>query len=313
MTLIYFAISALDVMGTLDSKLDQRKKQSFIEYIYNLQIHPKMDDCSRCGFRGSPYIGAPFDANQERKDADESQINPYDEANLAMTYTALCTLKILGDDFSRVNKRAIISSLKFLQQLNGSFTPTSTGGESDMRFIFCACAISTLLGDWSGFDRERTVKYIVDSQSYDGGIGLYPDAEGHGGPTYCAIASLALLNRLQDLSDLPGLIKWCLKCQGSGYRGRLNKEEDTCYSFWIGATLSIVGASALTVDAENRAFTMKCQSQRGGFSKVVNARPDLLHAYFGLCGLSIMGVEDLLPLDVSLGITKRALGATKNN
>jgi geranylgeranyl transferase type-1 subunit beta len=43
----------------------------------------------------------------------------YDSGHLAMTYTALATLKILGDDFSRINKQAIIRALKSLQRDNG--------------------------------------------------------------------------------------------------------------------------------------------------------------------------------------------------
>jgi len=44
---------------------------------------------------------------------------PYDSGHIAMTYTALLTLLILGDDLSRVNKRAIIAGLRKLQLKNG--------------------------------------------------------------------------------------------------------------------------------------------------------------------------------------------------
>lgn len=42
------------------------------------------------------------------------------------------------------------------------------------------CAISQILQDWSGFDLDLATKYIVESQSYDGGIGMGPGTEGHG-------------------------------------------------------------------------------------------------------------------------------------
>lgn len=38
------------------------------------------------------------------------------------------------------------------------------GGESDMRFIFTACAISKMLNDWSGIDTEKVFSYIISSQ-----------------------------------------------------------------------------------------------------------------------------------------------------
>lgn len=43
----------------------------------------------------------------------------YDSCHIAMTYTALATLLILGDDLSRVNRGAIIETLRRLQQKDG--------------------------------------------------------------------------------------------------------------------------------------------------------------------------------------------------
>ena len=42
-----------------------------------------------------------------------------DYAHIAMTYSALCSLLILGDDLDKVNKNAILSSLKGLQTSRG--------------------------------------------------------------------------------------------------------------------------------------------------------------------------------------------------
>jgi geranylgeranyl transferase type-1 subunit beta len=44
---------------------------------------------------------------------------PYDGSHIAMTYTALATLLILGDDLSRVNKKAVLISLRNLQLEDG--------------------------------------------------------------------------------------------------------------------------------------------------------------------------------------------------
>ena len=35
------------------------------------------------------------------------------------------------------------------------------------------------------------------------------------------------------------LIRWCINRQISGFQGRPNKPADTCYSFWVGATLEV--------------------------------------------------------------------------
>ena len=43
----------------------------------------------------------------------------YDCSHIAMTYTALASLVILGDDLSRVNRSAVIEGLKALQLSDG--------------------------------------------------------------------------------------------------------------------------------------------------------------------------------------------------
>lgn len=39
----------------------------------------------------------------------------YDTGNIASTYAALCILRTLGDDLSRVNKPAVTGALRHLQ------------------------------------------------------------------------------------------------------------------------------------------------------------------------------------------------------
>ena len=64
-----------------------------------------------------------------------------------------------------------------------------------------------------------------------------------GGATYCAVASLSLLDRLHStLSSVETerLKRWCLHKQEAGFLGRTNKTADASYSFWIGATLQVL-------------------------------------------------------------------------
>jgi len=306
MMILYLSVSGLDVLREL-KLLDQTTRDRVINWVYAMQKTPpadnKNDEKTHYGFRGGPYYGGAFDTKLRK----EREGIPKDEANIAMTYSALCILMILGDDFSRLDKKAIIRSLKLLQKENGCFRAT-TNDEDDMRFMYCACAISDMLGDWSGIDIEKAVKYIVDSQAFDGGIGLRIGAEGHGGTTYCAIASLYLMNRISDLKDLDGLIRWCVHAQGCGFVGRPNKPADSCYSFWIGSTMKMLGIYDLTAPHGNRCFNMKCQTKYGGFGKYPEYKPDILHSYFGLCGLSMMGFDELEPIYPAWGVTRRAAG-----
>ena len=44
--------------------------------------------------------------------------------------------------------------------LTPRFSVTEPEGEQDMRFLYCACVISAMLGDWSSINIEAAVAYI---------------------------------------------------------------------------------------------------------------------------------------------------------
>lgn len=50
--------------------------------------------------------------------------HPYDSGHVAMTYTGLCSLLILGDNLCRVNKQACLAGLRALQLEDGRSAPT---------------------------------------------------------------------------------------------------------------------------------------------------------------------------------------------
>ncbi|PNF21831.1 Geranylgeranyl transferase type-1 subunit beta [Cryptotermes secundus] len=189
LTMAFFAISGLDILNALDV-LDDKKKEHIIDWIYRLQVVPDGSHSSlkRCGFQGSSTLIF------TRGESDCSTV--YECGHLAMTYTGLASLVILGDNLSRVNRAAIIEGVKALQQEDGSFCATLAGSESDMRFVYCAACICYILHDWSAMDVKKTVNYITRSMSYDYGIALAPELESHGGTTFCAVATLALMNQL---------------------------------------------------------------------------------------------------------------------
>ena len=102
-----------------------------------------------------------------------------------------------------------ITGLQQLQQPSGAFQATKERSECDMRFLYCACAISSTLGDWTGqlasvwhvtlsvslslsfcfvfilcaclcyvvcagVNIDRAEQYIFDCITYEGGISLIP-------------------------------------------------------------------------------------------------------------------------------------------
>jgi geranylgeranyl transferase type-1 subunit beta len=47
------------------------------------------------------------------------------------------------------------------------------------------------------------------------------------------------LNEVLGDEKIERLKQWCLNRQTTGFSGRVNKPWDTCYSFWIGSTLTV--------------------------------------------------------------------------
>lgn len=288
----FFAISGLDILNSL-SELSEEIKLNAINWIYSLQV---CGAGSRSGFQASTTIP---------KEAPK-----YQYGHLTMTYTGLATLLILGDDLNRVDRKSIIEGVNACQNPNGSFTAMVVGCESDMRFLYCACCISAILDDWSGVDKPKAIDYIMKSISYDGGIGQAPGLESHGGSTFCAVASLNLMNELHNVlseAQINRLRRWCLMRQNDGFQGRPGKRSDTCYSFWVGATLQLLNVSHLSNAEENRAFLFRTQNSLiGGFAKFENSLPDPIHTYFGLCGFSLLGEDGLCTMHAALNISNRA-------
>lgn len=65
-------------------------------------------------------------------------LHPYDSGHVAMTYTGLCSLLILGDDLSRVNKQACLAGLRALQLEDGRSVHTNLHFYSDLHWHFYA-------------------------------------------------------------------------------------------------------------------------------------------------------------------------------
>jgi len=315
-TLVHFAVQSLDLLGALENKKSLPfNNNKIIEWIYSLLAH------DNSGFKGGSYLGP-------STDCEEKKTCPYEHSHIAMTYTALCTLVALGDDLSRIKSneihKSIVQHLPFLQRLTSDSTTTKKstikdkcegsfhclnkkiGSEHDMRFLYCACSVCYMLHDWSGVDTEKVMQYIKMCHTYDGAFALVPGQEGHGGSTFCAVASLYMMDKLHILDEFSGfdsstqknhnswrkqLLQWCIQRQmyeNGGIQGRPNKYPDTCYSYWVGATLSIL-QSLSYVDTFNLSFfVLENQSPHlGGFSKIWDAPPDLLHSFYSIAWLSI--------------------------
>ena len=156
----------------------------------------------------------------------QTNTNGHDPPHLIMTYTALLALAILRDDFTNLDRIGLINLIRASQKPDGrydlstaltslidtfcplsryrsiayvskcnSFTSTPGQGEADLRTVYTAFVISSMLDDWSGIDVPKALEYISRCATYEGGYGQQPGNEAQGA-TRSAMLILELPNAL---------------------------------------------------------------------------------------------------------------------
>ncbi|KAI0768878.1 terpenoid cyclases/protein prenyltransferase alpha-alpha toroid [Irpex lacteus] len=291
MAIGFYTLGSLDLMGTINTSTTEVDRQSWKEWIWEQQS----SGIYGTGFKGSTYMTGEQDVQPIQLSEDYSE---FDTPNLIMTYTAVLTLAILRDDFTHLERPGLVKFLKACQREDGSFGATPSSSEADLRPLYCAFAISSMINDWSGVDVDKAIAYIHTCESYEGGYGQTPYGEALGGTTYCALASLALVSRSPSVVEHVSArhrettIRWLsqIQQQEGGFSGRTNKIADTCYCFWCGASLELLGAREVVNQTALAAFLDRCQFQFGGICKVPDTQPDPYHTYMGLAALSIYNV-----------------------
>ncbi|CAG8973393.1 hypothetical protein HYALB_00000156 [Hymenoscyphus albidus] len=92
-----------------------------------------------------------------------------------------------------------------------------------------------------------------------------------------------------------------------GFNGRCNKNVDTCYAFWVMASLHMLGEGNLKLldtTAIRRFLFEQTQHRIGGFGKYPGNPPDIYHSYLGLAALAILKEPGLKPLDSVLCVSE---------
>lgn len=270
---------------------------------YKLKIVNKFEQISA---QGGPYGGGP------------NQL-PHIAGTYA-TINALCLVGNYKDSWSKINRTAIYDWLLKLKQPNGGFNTCLPVGENDTRGIYCALSVASMLNMLTPELCENVVDYLVRCQTFEGGFGGSPqEDEAHGGYTFCAVASLLILDSM-DKIDVEKLLSWCSsrQCdQEKGFSGRNNKLVDGCYSFWVGAVSAILEAESLgnciSKDDLHRYICQCCQSieQGGGLRDKPGKNADFYHTNYVLMGLAIC--DSKFYMDTSLALPKYVSIATAPN
>ncbi len=311
MTLALFIVSALDILGDLDSALSAEERQGHIDWVYRCQL-------PEGGFR--PWPGTDYG---ERRN-EENKV--WDPAHVPGTFFALLTLVVLGDDLERVKRREILKWLTKMQRPAGGFGETLgvddfVHGGNDSRFGYMATAIRWILrGDLEGpFDGipdirvDDFVTCVCAAESYDGGISEAPYHEAHAGFTSCAIAALSFVdrlplqahqhpdNRIRGVTNLQSLLHWLAA------RQTVTLEDDdsidtfsdetntanTCHdahSFVKENIQPTVSISTTTHTQPKTPFDLSWIGLNGRCNKIA----DTCYAYWVLTPLQILGRMDII-------------------
>lgn len=267
----------LHALYLLDAKLDDNLTDNVIKFLNDCQIESG-------GFAGGPG----------------------QQAHLAPTYAAINALCTLDCDraLKIIRRKELLEWIKRLKNSNGSLS-MHEDGEEDLRGTYCAITVAKLtnLEELSPDLFDNVAEWIMLCQTYEGGFGACPDAEAHGGYTYCGVASLKLLGK-DSLLDVDSLLYWLVNKQmkfEGGFQGRTNKLVDSCYSFWQGGQFPIIQSILMEQDqilknskewlfnqvALQEYILICCQVSQGGLIDKPLKNRDYYHTCYALSGLSI--------------------------
>ncbi|KPP59805.1 geranylgeranyl transferase type-2 subunit beta-like [Scleropages formosus] len=200
------------------------------------------------------------------------------DPHLLYTLSAVQILT-LYDNVSAIDVEKVVEYVKGLQQEDGSFAGDKWG-EIDTRFSFCAVATLALLGKLDAINVDKAVEFVLSCMNFDGGFGCRPGSESHAGQG--SFPSLASCTRSTQT------------CWGGGSASL----PDVCYSWWVLASLKIIGRIHWIDKNKLRSFILACQDEEtGGFADRPGDMVDPFHTLFGVAGLSLLGEEQIKPVN----------------
>ncbi|EWC87556.1 hypothetical protein PFNF54_03680 [Plasmodium falciparum NF54] len=282
--------------------------------------------------------------NKKRETIDEVLITGFSpcnkknvyEANIISTLSAIQILFLLNKtDENSISTKTLLEIYNFVIFLfdeekgyfHFSLKSVQYKFDGDMRFMFCSLCTLYLLNKLfkerniyvNNINNNKCIHWIINCFNIDGGFSNLPGSESHAGTTFCAIHSLKLLKNEKGKTYFSynpimkkKLIRWlCERYDNFGINGRVGKDHDVCYSWWVLSSLSSLNVNlgkAFNVNIIIN-FILKCQDKvNGGFSRIgqdeynINKKcmnyfknenfffkqTDQFHSFFSLCALSLI-------------------------
>uniref|UniRef100_A0A3B3SBZ3 Geranylgeranyl transferase type-2 subunit beta n=1 Tax=Paramormyrops kingsleyae TaxID=1676925 RepID=A0A3B3SBZ3_9TELE len=208
------------------------------------------------------------------------------DPHLLYTLSAVQILT-LYDSVSVLDIDRVVEYVKSLQQDDGSFT----GDKWDTQAYGSSC----LCGKLEEINLNKAVEFVLSCMNFDGGFGCRPGSESHAGQIYCCTGFLSITGNLHQVNA--DLLGWWLcerQLPSGGLNGRPEKLPDVCYSWWVLASLKIIGRIHWIDKSKLRTFILACQDEEtGGFADRPGDMVDPFHTLFGVAGLSLLGDEQI--------------------
>ena len=257
---VYWCLTALKLLNNNDLKEDDL--QEFVKSCYNEEIG---------GFGAS------------------SNHDPH----ILYTLSAIQILAMIGQ-LDSINKDDVVRYIVKLQQPDGSFWGDEWG-EVDTRFTFCAFAALVILDNLKACDVNKGVEFVLSCKNFDGAFGCVPGSESHAGQVFCCVGALSIANKLH-LLEIDQLAWWLCERQlpSGGLNGRPEKLPDVCYSWWVLASLKVIGRSHWLDKPSLIKFILASQDDEiGGFADRPGDVVDPFHTLFGLAGFLLWVISIL--------------------
>ncbi|XP_035747691.1 geranylgeranyl transferase type-2 subunit beta isoform X2 [Egretta garzetta] len=219
-------------------------------------------------------------------------------------YWGLTAMDLMGQ-LHRMNKEEILTFIKSCQHECGGIS-ASIGHDPHLLYTLSAVQILILYDSLHVVDVNKIVEYIQNLQKEDGSFAGDKWGEIDTRFSFCAAATLALLiycctgflaitDQLHQINvDLLGW--WLCERQlpSGGLNGRPEKLPDVCYSWWVLASLKMIGKLHWIDREKLRCFILACQDEEtGGFADRPGDMVDPFHTLFGIAGLSLLGEEQI--------------------
>jgi len=175
--------------------------------------------------------------------------------------------------------------------LEGSLSPRNSEiSDCDGRNLFCIFSITSLFGILTPDLENLCIKQLRHLSITSEGFSTKNFSGAHGALTYCWLGSLSFL----DIKDKKikisfNIKKWLITRQNFfvfGFSGKISKIPDSCYNFWVGASLVIMNVN-LNEKLEN-SFMFCSDRISESFSDRSGKITDFYHICYSVCGFAIL-------------------------